>query len=80
MVVLNIILICVSVTLLTLHFPHTNQNPKKMTTPSSDLRQAQPHKPVLTLCKHVIFKAQGPPARDVDESNEKMMTEEHSGV
>uniref|UniRef100_A0A3Q1K462 Transporter n=1 Tax=Anabas testudineus TaxID=64144 RepID=A0A3Q1K462_ANATE len=55
-------------------------NPKKMTTPSSDLRQAQPHKPVLTLCNRIIFKAQGPPIRNVDECNEKMMMEEHGGV
>lgn len=51
-----------------------------MTTPSSDLRQAQPHKPVLTLCNRIIFKAQGPPIRNVDECNEKMMMEEHGGV
>ncbi|KAM7378277.1 hypothetical protein PAMA_013260 [Pampus argenteus] len=30
------------------------RNPKNMTTPSSDLRQAWAHKPVLTLCKRVI--------------------------
>ncbi|XP_071357654.1 sodium- and chloride-dependent GABA transporter 2-like [Trachinotus anak] len=52
------------------------RNPLNMSTPSSDLRQARPHKPVLTLCKHVIFKSQGPPIRRADERNEKMMMEE----
>ncbi|XP_040002387.1 sodium- and chloride-dependent GABA transporter 2-like [Xiphias gladius] len=56
------------------------RNPKNMTTPSSDLRQARPHKPVLTLCKHVIFKAQGPPSFSVDERNDKIMMEDTSGV
>lgn len=57
-----------------------NQNAQNMTTPSSDLRQARPHKPLLTLCKYVIVKSQGPPARTVDDSNEKMRMEEPSGV
>ncbi|XP_018526544.1 sodium- and chloride-dependent GABA transporter 2 [Lates calcarifer] len=52
------------------------KNPQNMTAPSSDLRQARPHKPVLTLCKCVIFKAQGPPIRSEEERNEKMMMEE----
>ncbi|XP_029317596.1 sodium- and chloride-dependent betaine transporter-like [Cottoperca gobio] len=56
------------------------KNPNNMTTPSSDLRQAKPHKPILTLCKHVIFKAQVPPNRHVEENNEKMMMEEPSMV
>uniref|UniRef100_A0A3B5BGH9 Transporter n=1 Tax=Stegastes partitus TaxID=144197 RepID=A0A3B5BGH9_9TELE len=51
-----------------------------MTTPSRHLRQAKPHKPVLTLCKFVIFKAQGPPNRSAADRNEKMMMEEPSGV
>lgn len=29
-----------------------------MTTPSSDLQQARPHKPVLTLCGYVIITSQ----------------------
>ncbi|XP_035460227.2 sodium- and chloride-dependent betaine transporter isoform X1 [Scophthalmus maximus] len=56
------------------------RNAQNMTTPSSDLRQARPHKPLLTLCKYVIVKSQGPPARTVDDSNEKMRMEEPSGV
>ncbi|TMS02833.1 Sodium- and chloride-dependent betaine transporter [Larimichthys crocea] len=48
------------------------KNPKNMTTPSSDLRQAQPHKPILQLCRRVIFKAQSPPNRRVEEGNDKM--------
>ncbi|KAF3705140.1 Sodium- and chloride-dependent GABA transporter 2 [Channa argus] len=56
------------------------KNPKKMTAPSSDLRQAQPHKPVLTVCNLVVFKGQGQPVKSVDESNEKMMMEEANGV
>ncbi|XP_073336416.1 sodium- and chloride-dependent betaine transporter-like [Pagrus major] len=56
------------------------RNGNNMTTPSSVLRQARPHKPILTLCKGVIFKAQGPPSRSVDNGNEKMMMEEHGGV
>ncbi|XP_028286519.1 sodium- and chloride-dependent GABA transporter 2-like [Parambassis ranga] len=53
-----------------------------MATPSSDLRQIRPHKPVLTLCKHVIFKAQRQqhPDRSVVGRNEKMMMEEAGRV
>jgi len=47
-----------------------NQNPNTMTTPSSDLRQARPDKPILTLCKKAIFKAQLPPNRPVEENKE----------
>ncbi|XP_034018978.1 sodium- and chloride-dependent betaine transporter-like [Thalassophryne amazonica] len=46
------------------------KNLNNMTTPSSDLRQAQPHKPVLTLCKKVIFKAQDQPNKIHNEINE----------
>ncbi|KAM8739730.1 sodium- and chloride-dependent betaine transporter-like [Acanthopagrus schlegelii] len=56
------------------------QNGNNMTTPSSALRQAQPHKPILKLCKCVIFRAQRPSNRSVDNRNEKMMMEEHGGV
>ncbi|XP_070784983.1 sodium- and chloride-dependent betaine transporter-like [Enoplosus armatus] len=56
------------------------KNPSNMTTPSSDLRQARPDKPVLTLCKHVIFKAQRRPNISVDDRNEKMMMEEPNSV
>ncbi|CAK6961354.1 sodium- and chloride-dependent betaine transporter-like [Scomber scombrus] len=56
------------------------RNFQTMSTPSSDLRQAWAHKPVLTLCKCVIFKAQGPPSSTVAEGNEKMMMEEPIGV
>ncbi|XP_020782356.2 sodium- and chloride-dependent betaine transporter-like [Boleophthalmus pectinirostris] len=48
-------------------------NANNMTTPSSDLRQAQPHKPILTLCKRVIFPAQVKPNINVSlETNEKL--------
>ncbi|KAK2859000.1 hypothetical protein Q5P01_003620 [Channa striata] len=56
------------------------RNPKTMTAPSSDLRQAQPHKPVLTVCNRVVFKAQAQPVKSPDESNEKMMMEEAERV
>ncbi|XP_034434392.1 sodium- and chloride-dependent betaine transporter-like isoform X2 [Hippoglossus hippoglossus] len=56
------------------------RNPQNMTSPSSDLRQARPHKPVLTLCKRVIFKAQGPAVGTTAETHEKIMMEEPSGV
>nr|XP_061815861.1 sodium- and chloride-dependent betaine transporter-like [Nerophis lumbriciformis] len=52
------------------------RNPQNMTTPSSDLRQARPHQPVLTLCDRVIFAASKPPGRRDD----KIMMEEPSGV
>lgn len=58
-----------------LYFPPDKQDGQNMTTPSSDLRQAQPHKPILTLCKCVIFKAQVQPKRGENE-HEKMMMEE----
>lgn len=52
-------------------------NTNEMTTPSSDLRQAKPHKPILTLCKRVIFGAQVKPNMNVPfESNEKMAMHE----
>ncbi|XP_028426588.1 sodium- and chloride-dependent betaine transporter [Perca flavescens] len=51
------------------------KNDQKMTTPSSDLRQAQPHKPILTLCNHVIFKAQVKPNRHVEENDKMVMGE-----
>ncbi|KAG8005615.1 Sodium-and chloride-dependent GABA transporter 2 [Nibea albiflora] len=47
-------------------------NPTNMAIPSSDLRQARPHKPILQLCKRVIFEAQSPPSRRVEEGNDKM--------
>eukprot|EP00066_Takifugu_rubripes_P022394 XP_011611660.1 PREDICTED: sodium- and chloride-dependent betaine transporter-like isoform X1 [Takifugu rubripes] len=34
---------------------------QNVTTPSSDLRQARPHKPALTLCKHVVCAGQVQP-------------------
>lgn len=34
--------------------PPPDQGTQNMTTPSSDLRQARPHRPALTLCKRVI--------------------------
>ncbi|KAA8580202.1 hypothetical protein FQN60_005737 [Etheostoma spectabile] len=49
------------------------KNRRKMTRPSSDLRQAQPNKPILTLCNHVIFKAQLKENRHVEESNDKLV-------
>lgn len=52
----------------------------QMTRPSSDLRQARPHKPVLTLCGCVVFKSQAPPSRSTEEANEKMMMNEPSRV
>ncbi|KAK7886161.1 hypothetical protein WMY93_025782 [Mugilogobius chulae] len=52
-------------------------NNMNMTSPSSDLRQAQPHKPILTLCKCVIFAAQVKPNVNVPlERNEKLAMHE----
>lgn len=52
-------------------------NLDEMTTPSSDLRQAKPHKPILTLCKHVIFGAQVKSNTNVPfETNEKLVMHE----
>lgn len=51
-----------------------------MAVPSSDLRQIRPDKPILTLCKRVVFKAQVQPNRHVEENNEKMMMGEPSMV
>lgn len=48
-------------------------NINAMTTPSGDLRQAQPHKPILTLCKCVIFGPQVKPNKNLPfETNEKL--------
>ncbi|KAM4570035.1 sodium- and chloride-dependent GABA transporter 2-like [Odontesthes bonariensis] len=54
------------------------RNPNNMTTPSKDLRQIRPHKPVLTICNLVIFKAQ--PNRSVDARSDKRIMEETSRV
>ncbi|KAK5848873.1 hypothetical protein PBY51_008560 [Eleginops maclovinus] len=56
------------------------KTPNTMATPSSDLRQARPHKPILTLCKWAIFKAQAPPNRPVEENSVKREMEEPSMV
>lgn len=53
------------------------QNSQAMTTPSSDLRQARPHKPVLTLCGYVVFRAQ-PHRRD--GAQDKTNVEETGGL
>ncbi|KAM3859087.1 sodium- and chloride-dependent GABA transporter 2-like [Diretmus argenteus] len=54
------------------------RNPDGMTTPSSDLRQAWPHKPLLTLCSNVIFKGQPKLPRTANEMEDKLMMEETS--
>ncbi|XP_038594853.1 sodium- and chloride-dependent GABA transporter 2-like [Micropterus salmoides] len=56
------------------------KNPKNMTKPSTDLRQARPDKPILSLGKNIIFKAQGQPNSNEDEGNQKMTMEEPSRV
>ncbi|XP_041636440.1 sodium- and chloride-dependent betaine transporter-like [Cheilinus undulatus] len=56
------------------------RDPNNMTTPSKDLRQARPNKPILTLCGKVIFRAQWKPNRSADEGSEKMMMGEPSRV
>lgn len=50
-----------------------------MTTPSSDLRQARPHKPVLTLCGYVVFRARAQPHRG-DDAHDKVNVEETGGL
>ncbi|KAG7225733.1 hypothetical protein INR49_012319 [Caranx melampygus] len=50
---------------------------KNMTRSSRDLRQAQPYRPVLSLCKRVIFEGQQRPIKSVEEGNEKLMMEEN---
>lgn len=54
------------------------KTPENMTTSSKDLRQARPHNPILTLCNHVIFKANVKPNRHMEENDEKMMMGEPS--
>ncbi|KAG9340014.1 hypothetical protein JZ751_022125 [Albula glossodonta] len=49
-----------------------------MTTSASDLRQASPHKPRLTLCKRVILRGQTPTPKQPEEENQP--TESTSGV
>uniref|UniRef100_A0A3Q2QZX0 Transporter n=1 Tax=Fundulus heteroclitus TaxID=8078 RepID=A0A3Q2QZX0_FUNHE len=53
-------------------------DPNNMTTPSKDLRQVSPNKPVLTMCNFVIFKAQRQPNINTDETSMKMMEEPSS--
>ncbi|XP_054655839.1 sodium- and chloride-dependent betaine transporter-like isoform X3 [Dunckerocampus dactyliophorus] len=52
------------------------RNPQNMAVPSSELRQARPHKPVLTLGQHVVFAASRPPGGRDD----KIAMEEPSAV
>uniref|UniRef100_A0A3Q2PZJ5 Transporter n=2 Tax=Fundulus heteroclitus TaxID=8078 RepID=A0A3Q2PZJ5_FUNHE len=54
------------------------RDPNNMTTPSKDLRQVSPNKPVLTMCNFVIFKAQRQPNINTDETSMKMMEEPSS--
>ncbi|KAM9334649.1 sodium- and chloride-dependent betaine transporter-like [Symphorus nematophorus] len=56
------------------------RNVDNMTRSSKDLRQAQPHKPLLTLCNCVVLGAQRQPNRSLADTNEKLMMEEGSGV
>ncbi|KAJ8411231.1 hypothetical protein AAFF_G00172370 [Aldrovandia affinis] len=51
---------------------------REITAPSSDLRQACPHKPRLTLCERVIFEGQRTSHRGAEE--EKLVGEGTSGV
>lgn len=51
-----------------------------MSKSSKELRQTQPHKPILTLCKCVVLRGQRQPNRSLADTNEKMMMEERSGV
>ncbi|KAL0963035.1 hypothetical protein UPYG_G00348760 [Umbra pygmaea] len=55
------------------------RNRRGITTPSSDLRQARPHQPRLTLCKYVIIKGQEEPPR-INGEDEKLALEETVGV
>ncbi|CAG01916.1 unnamed protein product [Tetraodon nigroviridis] len=54
------------------------KNPKTMTTPCSDLRQAQPHKPLLRLCGLVVIGSRVQPDRR--EDGDKTKVEETRGV
>lgn len=56
------------------------RNPKGMTTPSSDLCQARPHEPRLTVCERVIIQGQEKPPRIAGDRDEKLAMEEISGV
>ena len=51
-----------------------------MTTASSDLRQARPHEPRLTVCERVIIEGQEKPPRNAGDRDEKLAMEENSGV
>ncbi|XP_059181411.1 sodium- and chloride-dependent betaine transporter-like [Centropristis striata] len=55
------------------------KTPEKMTISSSDLRQARPNKPLITLCGRVIRKARVRPNRHVEE-NEKVLMEDRGVV
>ncbi|XP_024148093.1 sodium- and chloride-dependent GABA transporter 2 isoform X2 [Oryzias melastigma] len=51
------------------------KDPKRMIRASKDLRQIRPHKPLLTLCDYVIFKAQGQTKESEEKGNESNMEE-----
>ncbi|XP_038144351.1 sodium- and chloride-dependent GABA transporter 2-like [Cyprinodon tularosa] len=56
------------------------RDPKNMISPSKDLRQVSPGKPILTLCNMAIFEGQRQPSTNKDERNMKMILEERSHV
>ncbi|XP_056133831.1 sodium- and chloride-dependent GABA transporter 2-like [Lampris incognitus] len=56
------------------------RNPKGMTTPSTDLRQAKPHRPALSLCKMVIIRGNERSQRMEEDRNGKLMMEETGGA
>uniref|UniRef100_A0A3Q2DYN2 Transporter n=1 Tax=Cyprinodon variegatus TaxID=28743 RepID=A0A3Q2DYN2_CYPVA len=56
------------------------KDPNNMISPSKDLRQVSPGKPILTLCNMAIFEGQRQPSTNKDERNMKMMMEERSHV
>ncbi|KAI1882540.1 hypothetical protein AGOR_G00251800 [Albula goreensis] len=56
----------------------SRDNGGEITSPSSDLRQARPHNPRLTLCKRVIFPGQSSSLRGSD--GEKLVEEHTTGV
>ncbi|CAL8386011.1 unnamed protein product [Gadus morhua 'NCC'] len=53
------------------------KDPDRLTTPCSSLRQARPQRPLLSLCKRVIFRAQAAPPAAAED---KMAMDGVSGV
>ncbi|KAJ8373536.1 hypothetical protein SKAU_G00041160 [Synaphobranchus kaupii] len=70
-------MMCIPVYIL-VHLCKNSKSPHEITSPSTDLRQAFPQKPRLTLCERVIFEGQRASHRGAEE--DKLVGDDTIGV